>query len=196
MYAWKYYIDCFCTTECDGIKFSCMLQALGIVVLAVGIWALVANQDFAVVTGNSIASGAAILIVAGIVTLIICIIGIIGAIFKLRPMLLIVSCLSVCLSDMKQVCCRNARTWLLATSPEVITCYMVTMVPFMYMHVSICSQNGCGPWIKVPLCQVFSYVECNYSACRWTQLSVVVTSALAYMGVQVSMATYVATYVA
>ena len=66
-------------------------QALGIAVLGIGIWAVVRENDFAFLTGNDIASGGAILIAAGVVTLIVCVIGILGGIFKNRPLLVIVS---------------------------------------------------------------------------------------------------------
>lgn len=75
-----------------GIIFSpSPLQALGLVVFAVGIWAIVQDQNYSFVTGNTIISGAGILIFAGIVTMIICVVGILGAVFKLRPLLVIVS---------------------------------------------------------------------------------------------------------
>ena len=68
-----------------------MIQILGVVVFAIGIWAIVEDQNYSFVTGNNIVSGAAILIAAGIITFIICVIGILGAIFKLRPLLVVVS---------------------------------------------------------------------------------------------------------
>ncbi len=67
------------------------MQILGIVVFSIGVWAIVAESDFSFITGNAIVSGAAILIVAGIVTIIICVVGILGAIFKARPLLAVVS---------------------------------------------------------------------------------------------------------
>jgi len=76
-----------CVLTCDR---ECVLQILGIVVFAIGIWAIVEDQNYSFVTGNAIASGAAILIVSGIITMIICFFGIIGAIFKLRPILVLV----------------------------------------------------------------------------------------------------------
>lgn len=60
-------------------------------VFAIGIWAIVQDQNYAFITGNNIASGAAILIAAGIATMIICFVGILGAIFKARPLLILVS---------------------------------------------------------------------------------------------------------
>lgn len=57
----------------------------------IGIWAVVENQDFEFITGNAIASGGGILIVAGIVTMGVCVVGIVGAIFKARPLLVVVS---------------------------------------------------------------------------------------------------------
>lgn len=71
------------------VIINILFGALGVVVFSVGIWAIVQENDFSFVTGNDVATGAAILITAGIITMIICFIGIIGAIFKLRPLLLI-----------------------------------------------------------------------------------------------------------
>ena len=61
------------------------------IVFAIGIWAIVEDQNYSFVTGNNIVSGAAILIAAGIITFIICVVGILGALLKLRPLLLVVS---------------------------------------------------------------------------------------------------------
>ena len=68
-----------------------MLQILGVIVFAIGIWAIVEDQNYSFVTVNNIVSGAAILIAAGIITFIICVVGILGALLKLRPLLLVVS---------------------------------------------------------------------------------------------------------
>ena len=59
--------------------------------IGVGGWLINENDDFSFVTGNSIISGGALLITAGIITALICAVGIIGTIFKLRPLLFIVS---------------------------------------------------------------------------------------------------------
>ena len=56
-----------------------------------GIYLLVSNQSFAFVTGSTILSGAVIILIAGIVTAIIAALGFLGALFKWRPLLLIVS---------------------------------------------------------------------------------------------------------
>ena len=58
---------------------------------AIGIWAVVIGSNFSFVTGNDIISGAVLLIVAGIITFVICVVGILGAIFKARPLLVVVS---------------------------------------------------------------------------------------------------------
>ena len=66
-------------------------QILGAVLIGVGSWAIARGDTFSFVTGSNVFSGAALLIVAGIVTVLICATGIFGAIFKLRPILVIVS---------------------------------------------------------------------------------------------------------
>ena len=60
-------------------------------VIGVGGWLITENDDFSFVTGNHIISGGALLITAGVITALICAVGIIGTIFKLRPLLFIVS---------------------------------------------------------------------------------------------------------
>ena len=60
-------------------------------VFAIGIYTVVEGQNYSLVTGNDVISGGAILIAAGVVTMIITFVGIIGAIFKLRPLLALVS---------------------------------------------------------------------------------------------------------
>lgn len=75
----------------DSLSRHWVLQALGIAILGVGIWAVVQEQNYSFVTDNDIASGGAILIAAGAVTLIITFVGILGAIFKWRPLLILVS---------------------------------------------------------------------------------------------------------
>lgn len=71
------------------VIINILFGILGVIVFAIGIWAIVEDQNYSFVTGNNIVSGAAILIAAGIITFIICVIGILGAIFKLRPLLLV-----------------------------------------------------------------------------------------------------------
>jgi hypothetical protein len=67
------------------------LQAIALTVIGVGGWLISENDDFSFVTGNTIVSGGALLIAAGIITTLICAVGIFGTLFKLRPLLVIVS---------------------------------------------------------------------------------------------------------
>lgn len=71
------------------IIINILFAILGVIVFAIGIWAIVEDQNYSFVTGNNIVSGAAILIAAGIITFIICVVGILGALLKLRPLLLV-----------------------------------------------------------------------------------------------------------
>lgn len=71
-------------------SFCLQLQLFGVIVLAIGIWAIVQNQDYAFLTGSSVVSGGALLIVCGVITLTISAIGMVGVLFKLRPLLIIV----------------------------------------------------------------------------------------------------------
>lgn len=67
------------------------MQCLGIVLIGVGSWLIATDDNYSFITGSGIVSGASLLIIAGIVTVIICAAGIFGAIFKLRPILVVVS---------------------------------------------------------------------------------------------------------
>ena len=68
-------------------------QILGLGVTATGSYLLYLGEenDYDVITGNEIISGAALLVAAGGLTLIISIFGILGAIFMWRPLLILVS---------------------------------------------------------------------------------------------------------
>ena len=55
------------------------LQVLGVIVFSVGIYLIAMKNNLAVVTGNSIFSGAVLLVVCGLVVVIISLIGVLGA---------------------------------------------------------------------------------------------------------------------
>lgn len=71
------------------IIINILFVILGCILIGIGSWGIAVDSDFSFITGSSIASGAVLLIIAGIVTVIVCATGIVGAIFKLRPVLLI-----------------------------------------------------------------------------------------------------------
>ena len=72
--------------------FSFLLQILGLSAIGVSIYLFVANpHSLQFVTGNSIISGAALILIAGFVASVIAIAGFVGAAFKWRPLLIIVS---------------------------------------------------------------------------------------------------------
>lgn len=75
---------------CDS-ALSCSLQVLGIIAIAIGAWAIASGNTFGFVTGSQLIGGSALLIIIGSVIVIIAAVGVFGAIFKLRPILLIVS---------------------------------------------------------------------------------------------------------
>lgn len=72
------------------IPFS-VSQILGIIALAIGAWAIATGNTFGFLTGSQIIGGAAILIIAGGVTVIIAALGILGALCKIRFLLVAVS---------------------------------------------------------------------------------------------------------
>lgn len=71
------------------VIINILFVILGCILIGIGSWGIAIDSDFSFVTGSSIASGAALIIVAGCVTVIICVTGILGAIFKWRPVLVI-----------------------------------------------------------------------------------------------------------
>ena len=68
-----------------------LLQILGLIAIAIGIFLLATNSPYTFVTGNSIVSGAVLILISGLVTGIIAVVGFVGAAFKWRPLLLVVS---------------------------------------------------------------------------------------------------------
>ena len=67
-------------------------QVLGCVIIGIGSWGIAVDSDLDFMTRSNIGSGAALLIVAGCLTVIICGLGIVGALFKWRYLLVTVSC--------------------------------------------------------------------------------------------------------
>ena len=71
--------------------FSSCSQVVGLAIFAAGIYLAVTGERYAVLTGSSIVAGAAILIVCGIITIGISVVGLVAAIGQFRWILLIVS---------------------------------------------------------------------------------------------------------
>ena len=69
----------------------CCLQLAGLALIALGAYLIASGHSFAFFTGSEFFSGAAILIVCGIVVLIVTLVGLIGAFFNHRLFLYIVS---------------------------------------------------------------------------------------------------------
>lgn len=71
---------------------SFILKILGIIGFSIGVWQVVAADDaYEFITGSDTVSGAAISIVVNIFVIGIGVVGVLGALFKWRPLLLIVS---------------------------------------------------------------------------------------------------------
>ena len=69
-------------------------QILGVVAFTLGIYLIVEGNEFGeVLTTNAYVSGAAIFIVCGVISMIITVVGVLGAIFLWRPLLILVSTL-------------------------------------------------------------------------------------------------------
>lgn len=67
------------------------LQVIGVLGLALSIYLIVVNSYFTFVPDNTVLSGAVLILVASLCTCVIAAIGFIGAAFKLRVLLIIVS---------------------------------------------------------------------------------------------------------
>lgn len=63
---------------------------MGLVAVGVGSYSLVKSETYSFVTGNNAASGAAVLITAGCIIFLVGGVGVLGAIFRWRPLLVIV----------------------------------------------------------------------------------------------------------
>ena len=69
------------------------MQVVALVIIGISGWLISEIDDFSFVSGNRIITGGAVVIAAGIITIIFSALGIISAIFKLRSILVIVSTL-------------------------------------------------------------------------------------------------------
>ena len=79
-------------TNLFTVLFSgCLLQLIGLAILGVGIYLQVVGNNFAFLTGNSFVTGAALLIICGVVTVVVTGLGVLGGIGLWRPLLVIVS---------------------------------------------------------------------------------------------------------
>lgn len=70
---------------------GCLLQLIGLAILGVGIYLQVVGNNFAFLTNNTLVTGAALLIICGVVTVVITGLGVVGGIGLWRPILVIVS---------------------------------------------------------------------------------------------------------
>ena len=70
--------------------FAVESQLIGLAILALGIWLLVIGSDLSFLTGNRYASGAAVVVVIGVVTAIICLLGCVAGIKLWRGLLVVV----------------------------------------------------------------------------------------------------------
>lgn len=77
-------------------QLTLSLQIFGIAALSIGVYSIVVSEGYDFITGNDLVSGAAISIVVGSVIFIVGAFGVLGAIFRWRPLLVIVSDVCVC----------------------------------------------------------------------------------------------------
>ena len=79
-------------------------QLIGLAVLALGIWLVVIGSNLSFLTGNSYFSGAAVFIVVGGVTALICALGFVAGICSWRILLGVVRTYSYCKTGVSAVC--------------------------------------------------------------------------------------------
>ena len=65
-------------------------QLIGLGIFVVGLWLLAIGSDFSFLTGNKYASGAAVVLVIGVVMAIICLLGCVAGIKLWRGLLVVV----------------------------------------------------------------------------------------------------------
>jgi hypothetical protein len=73
------------------IVLNVIFTIIGLALISVGIWLIVRGTDYSFITDSLYASPASLLIVAGIVTVVISIVGIIGALGMWYCVLIVVS---------------------------------------------------------------------------------------------------------
>ena len=76
---------------CQLKKSYLHLQVIGVLGLALSIYLIIVNNYFSFVPDNTVLSGAVLILVASVCTFVIAAIGFVGAAFKLRVLLIIVS---------------------------------------------------------------------------------------------------------
>ena len=113
--------------------FSSCSQVVGLAIFAAGIYLAVTGERYAVLTGSSIVAGAAILIVCGIITIGISVVGLVAAIGQFRWILLIVSS-----TRLKSVSPHPVyHTHTLSPHPHIVTtptCYQHTFTLQSHTH--------------------------------------------------------------
>lgn len=67
-----------------------MYQAIGTMVLSVGIYLSVTNHSLALITGDTNISGAVLLILSGGITLVVALLGVCGSLFPKKWLLILV----------------------------------------------------------------------------------------------------------
>ena len=70
--------------------FAVESQLIGLGIFVVGLWLLAIGSDFSFLTGNKYASGAAVVLVIGVVMAIICLLGCVAGIKLWRGLLVVV----------------------------------------------------------------------------------------------------------
>ena len=112
--------------------FAVESQLIGLAILALGIWLLVIGSNLSFLTGNSYASGAAVVVVIGVVTAIICLLGCVAGI-ALRKVLLVV------VRQLKPL------------SRDSLFISFLSLPPPSHCS-SYCSWYYCSSWRLQPLC--------------------------------------------
>ena len=98
-------------------------QIFGLLALAVGAWgvAVSVNGNYDTLTGDDLISGAVLLLVSGIITVVVAVFGFCGAFGMWRPLLVIVSCYTAIYIYSRSFYCELLYCYIV--DPFIVSCY-------------------------------------------------------------------------
>ncbi len=118
-----------CTDTCTHTHTHTHTQVLGVIDVAIGIWLIVeadSYDDASSITGENITAGGVTLLVSGVITIALCTTAIVGAVFKLRPLLIIVSLSLLLLCVLSATTCESVCLRVCVVCVCVCACVRLT----------------------------------------------------------------------
>ena len=147
------------------VIFNVIFAMLGLALIGVGGYLLGTSNSLNFLFNNNIIGGAALIVICGGVTFIIAIIGVIGAIFQLRPVLLIFAIALVLIIIVEVVGAilgfvyrGEVETQFTATLDRAIQNYLTddalrSGIDFTQTTLNCCGVNNASDWVDSPLFQ-------------------------------------------